>query len=680
MNSIKKALLTLTLAWVAIAANAVPSLRRELEFPQPDGNDVTLILSGDEHSHYFLTIDGIPVLKTAAGYVYADWDGKEIKPSAVLAHNPGERSASEASYAENKDAALAALSDIREASMQKANARRAKRVVRKVGDVGHYEGSKKGLVILVNFTDLKMSEIGTRDFFDRMFNQEGFSEYEAAGSVHDYFRDQSYGKFDLKFDVVGPVTVSKEMKYYGENDGSGNDMHPEEMVAEACKLVDSQVNFKDYDWDGDGEVDQVYVIYAGHGEHAGASDDTIWPHESVLWSERLVLDDVRIYTYACSCELRGRNGTKPNGIGTACHEFSHCLGFPDLYDTDYSGAFGMSYWDVMDSGSYCGPSGYGEVPSGYSAYERWMAGWLTPTTISDDAEVKGMKCLGDKPEAYALYNDANKNELYLLENRQSKGWFRYVDNYTGFHGLLVTHINYDYRSWSTNRVNPDPENMHYSIIPADNSYGSSRTEYSGDLFPGTSNVTRLTNDSHTSSGGKLFNKNSLGTNDLNLALIDIAEDGENISFKVVNCKNFSIPNPIKVTDIDEEGYTLHWEAVADAESYVVEIAYDTMVNGVIPLTRTRRIENLHETSVRTNWNETTGKTKFRVYANIKGLQTQWSSYMEIPKNSGVEEISLDDPDVEIYGIDGVRRSELGEGVNIVRKGNKVIKVLGRKNR
>lgn len=29
------------------------------------------------------------------------------------------------------------------------------------------------------------------------------------------------------------------------------------MVYEACKLAADKVNFADYDWDGDGEVDQV---------------------------------------------------------------------------------------------------------------------------------------------------------------------------------------------------------------------------------------------------------------------------------------------------------------------------------------------------------------------------------------------------------------------------------------
>lgn len=58
---------------------------------------------------------------------------------------------------------------------------------------------------------------------------------------------------------------------------------------------------------------------------------------------------------------------KVEGIGTFCHEFSHCLGLPDFYDTNYNGHFGMASWSLMDSGSY-NDDGY--TPIGYSAYEK----------------------------------------------------------------------------------------------------------------------------------------------------------------------------------------------------------------------------------------------------------------------------------------------------------------------
>ena len=223
------------------------------------------------------------------------------------------------------------------------------------------------------------------------------------------------------------------------------------MVIEACKKADSSVNFADYDWDGDGYVDQVYVVYAGKGEADGGASTTIWPHEWSLSSASyygdgsgtLTLDGVKIDTYACGGELNGSTGTIA-GIGTMCHEFSHCLGYPDFYDTDYSGGQGMGEWDLMDSGSYNGKwnGGHsdwpemnaGYEPAGYTAFERWCAGWIEPIVLSDPQKITNMKPMGgtqeggivDHGDAYVIYMPGSKKtiegEYYMLENRQQAGW------------------------------------------------------------------------------------------------------------------------------------------------------------------------------------------------------------------------------------------------------------------
>ena len=105
------------------------------------------------------------------------------------------------------------------------------------------------------------------------------------------------------------------------------------MVVEACKAIDGQVDFRDYDLYGNGEVDSVYFIYAGKGEADGGDAGTIWPHSWNLSDQgrSLNLDGVDIQGYACSPELDGSG--KLNGMGTPCHEFAHVLGLPDLYCT-----------------------------------------------------------------------------------------------------------------------------------------------------------------------------------------------------------------------------------------------------------------------------------------------------------------------------------------------------------
>lgn len=394
------------------------------------------------------------------------------------------------------------------AKRQKANDERIKRFAKRgpkreiTGAFSHFTGTKKGLIILVNFKDVKFGRTHTRTMFDNIANKIGFTNSLGfKGSVKDYFLAQSNGQFELDFDVVGPYTLSQNMAYYGAHSKDGNvDVKPGHMVLEACQMADKDVNYKDYDWDGDGKVDQVFVIYAGFGEADGGSEDTIWPHESQLstWVSKPyeTKDGVSVNTYACGNEntydMLGRS--RINGIGTICHEFSHCLGYPDLYDTNYGGNFGMGSFDLMCSGSYNGES---FCPPNYSAYEKWIAGWIKPTILDKPASVKGMQAQDVKyGQAFVVYNDNNKNEYYLIENRQQNVgiW----DKQLPASGMMITHVDYDENIWENNNVNTivnysnqygpeyaylDNDHQRLTIFHADNEEGSSADSQAGDLYP-----------------------------------------------------------------------------------------------------------------------------------------------------------------------------------------------------
>lgn len=518
-------------------AFAIPAKRTTFVATQSDGTKLTLMRMGDEHMHYYLNVDTNEKMlrgKNGDYYVMSEKTYKERKSKGEIRRN------------EANKARIDRMNARMNATSTAPNGRR------KIGSVNSgITGRKKGLIILVNFQDKEMASEHTQTAFDNQFNQVGYSEGGHVGSVHDYFYDQSYGKFDLTFDVVGPVTVSQNMSYYGGNDQYGDDAHPAEMVIEACKLADAQgVNFKDYDWDGDRKVEQVFVIYAGYGEASGGSDDTIWPHEWTLYSAKCygdgegaqTFDGVKVDTYACSCELSGGSGSTLNGIGTACHEFSHCLGYPDFYDTSNSGGFGMEGWDLMDYGNYSGPTGNGETPTGYTAYERWVAGWLEPTELTEPNTIEGMKSIGSESEAYILYNDGNKNEYILFENRQSSDkWFQYISRYEAPSGLLAVHVDYDAKAWSNNIPNNVSSHQRMSIIPAGKAFTNKYEttdgytvdycgwrEYYSQLFGGE--YTSLTESSHSDCGGKWFNRNAQSTYSLNHSLTDIIMNGNTIDF------------------------------------------------------------------------------------------------------------------------------------------------------
>ncbi|MBR0525427.1 MAG: M6 family metalloprotease domain-containing protein [Prevotella sp.] len=515
----KKLFFTFALAVLALTASAVPAkpgLFRTLTLS--DGTTVKAQLVGDEHGHYWLSADG---------RAYQQMDGmayfSEVSIETVKAKAQARRS--------------------------QANARRAKRLEapRRIGEVGNYIGKKKGIIILVNFSNVAFQKDNNNALYQRIANEKNFSYGDFKGSMYDYFYAQSEGKFELTFDVVGPVTVSNIQSYYGSNDSSGNDKHPAEMVIEALKLADSQVNFADYDWDGDGKVDQVYVVYAGKGEADGGASTTIWPHEWELSSAAgyddgsgaQTLDGVKIDTYACGGELNGSGNI--DGIGTMCHEFSHCLGYPDFYDTDYSGGQGMGYWDLMDGGSY---NGDGYQPAGYTSYERWMAGWKEPVELTTTTQVANMKALQDGGEAYIVYNNGNRNEYFLLENRQFTGW----DASLPGEGLLILHVDYNASAWAGNTPNDTPSHQRMTWIPADNEY--QYTTYQGskyytiegmanDPFPyGSVNAFNKS----TTPAAKFFNKNTDGTYYLDSSIEEITQNTDGtVSFNFKAATNVAKP-------------------------------------------------------------------------------------------------------------------------------------------
>jgi len=338
---------------------------------------------------------------------------------------------------------------------------------------------RRGLIILASFADRSFKKEHTKELYERIANEEGFKhELGFKGSVHDYFKDQSDGQFLLDFDVVGPVPLSLDYAYYGENGADGQDLRAGEMIAEACKLAAKEVDYADYDWDGDGEVEQVVVLFAGQGEHCCEDAATIWPHEYQLeesdYGRTLRLDNVTISTYACCSELG--LGETIDGIGTLCHEFSHCLGIPDMYDTEDNGCFGMSQWDLMDHGCY---NDNGFIPCGYTSYERMLCGWLRPVVLTSPCEVTDMQPLSKNGLAYLIYNTKAPQEYYLLENRQQVGWDKALPG----SGLLILHVDEDEEVWYENRVNADPTHQHCTIFHADNNSGTTICDLQGDPYP-----------------------------------------------------------------------------------------------------------------------------------------------------------------------------------------------------
>ena len=497
-----------------------------------NGTEVRATLVGDEHGHFWKAENGQAYTLQGDAYV-------AVNAQQVIQKGKARRA--------------------------KVNAQRVQR--RTFGHPSSFLGKKKAIMILVNFKDTKFDANHDNALFNRIANEEGFSEGDFKGSMADYFKAQSRGKFELDFDVVGPVQVSQNASYYGQNDENGNDMYAGQMVCEAVNKAKEQVSdWTPYDWDGDGEVDQVYVVYAGKGAADGGADDTIWPHAYDLYSAKFDGDgdgpvtvgtNLKVNKYACGPELNGQSGDI-NGIGTMCHEYSHCLGYPDFYDIDYGEESegvqgpGMGSWDLMDGGSY---NGNGFQPAGYTSYERWFAGWEEPIVLNaEDVNVTNMKSLQNDGEFYIIYNDKNANEYYLLENRQLEGW----DASLPAAGLLILHCDYDAKVWENNAPNDDPNHQRFIAVSANGEYPYEIWEGNyyydeaepfpyGKVNAFNKNFKVKSSDKIAKNAAQFFTKTSNGTKWMNGSVEEITQNSDKtISFNYV--ANIGGVDPVEPTD------------------------------------------------------------------------------------------------------------------------------------
>jgi len=586
-------------------AIAIPAPHKLSTLKQPDGKSLDVFIKGDEFFHYVQSTDGYILLPDKNGfYTYAEQDSiGDLRSGKIIASNEDKRTKVDNLYLRSLKPELF----FSESQLNKATNRRIQNALirkrgsssLKAGNLGKLSsypttGSTKSLIILVNFTDVKFNQSNDVTAFSNMLNEEGYNQNGHVGSVRDYFKYNSGGTFTPEFEVVGPVTLSKPMSYYGQNDSDGNDLHPAEMIVEACNLVANEVDFSKYDYDNDNVVDNIYVYYAGKGEADGGSANSIWPHSWVIEGENLslTLNGKKISQYACSSEMSGDG--KRSGIGTFAHEFSHTLGLTDMYDVDYDSYNGLGFdlgeWSLMAYGSY---NGNGCVPPCLSLLERKILGWAVPETLDQAGEIT-LSDLGSTNQGY-IVNTNDEGEYYLLENRQMdiNPW----DAFLPYHGMLIYHIdrredaytsvNYwgtVYQTsfkdlWDLNMVNAISTHQCVDIEEADNSRIFASTgktsaylmSLKGDPFPGLKNIESFT----FTTAPSMKTWDGL---DMNKPITYIAETNNLIYFDFMGGL-FKAPPVVKeASETGNYKFTANWNSLKKAVSYFLDV-YTIEISG-----------------------------------------------------------------------------------------------------
>ena len=480
----KRILLTIAVIMTAwVMAMAVPAKPIPFTHTQSDGTTVTLVMRGGEFNHSLMTMDGLTVARNEKGdYCYTA--GGSL--STVLAHDQEARGLEEQAF-------VIAYRD-----QMKLNDAVPRRAPRRDGENDNPQvpttGSPHIPIILVNYSDVHFIHTDPVSTFENQFNEKQYS-------CLNYFKAQSRGQFSPQFDILGPVQLSQNRSYYGTNKrvyGQDCDQNLGTMIYEACQGLPDDVDFSQYDNDGNGYVDVVVVLYAGVGEAQAyySVPESVWPcqwtmSESYDWgcstTGPFSIDGVTIEQYAVFNELEGsyNSSTAIDGVGTFCHEFGHCLGLPDFYPTNGGNAFGMGSWDVMDNGCYLDN---GHRPAGYTSYERHFMGWMDLIDPTPNTQYTLAPLNTDEGTAVKVTNDANPDEYYLLEYRTRTEW----DAYLPGEGIMIIHVDYNKTAWDNNTPNNQANHQRMTLIPADNKLYT--YNQSGDLWP-NGNVDALTNTS-----------------------------------------------------------------------------------------------------------------------------------------------------------------------------------------
>ena len=550
---------------------AIPAHPGTIKVQQPDGSFVTLRLVGDEWQHFQTTADGYSVVKNQQGYyVYAEKKNGQLQATALVAHDEAERTVSEQAYLSTVKKYQAPDMSERLAQERQLIQQRQQEILagrRAQGNRATNYSNFRGLIILIEFNDKGFSREDYPEIITDMVNKEGYSGFDnrvLTGSVHDYFSDNSGGKFQPQFDIVGPYKV--KFSQYDCNIEKDNKIGQILRAAIDSADVVGKVNFKDYDGNNDGEVDLVYFIVAGNGaNYNGNNEDLWWPHRSSFWG--IKKDGVYLRDYASSTELLGylsRPSTvRIDGIGTIVHEFSHVLGLPDFYDTDYEKGGGQSndpgVWSVMASGCYMDD---GDTPVGYSLYERYSVGFCNEPEIIAAEGSYTLEPLYSSFTGFRIDSPVN-NEFFLFENRQ-KDSFKW-DKYLPGSGMLVHRVDKtNTKVWYDNTINANPDHNYYEVVRA----GGISQGSAADVFPGTRKVTTL-NANTTPANLKTWSgkETRWGLNNIQMANDVITFDIEDI----YALRELSLPESLTIG----VGLVAQLEAIAEPDNAIYQLTWSS---------------------------------------------------------------------------------------------------------
>jgi immune inhibitor A len=385
-----------------------------------------------------------------------------------------------------------------------------------------------------------------------------YSGYPTDRTLYNYYKEVSYGAIDVVTmdmpSTTGWVDVGHPYEYYSRADGiHDNSFGPfpenaQGLVRDAVLAADAAgVDFAQYAVNG--EVPNLFVVYAGTGAEWSTDPSLFWSHSWDLSEgtgmNGMWVDGVKINNYAVMPEVGGDltgylgsvTGPFPPTVGVYAHEYGHVLGLPDQYDYGYE-SDGTDVYSLMAGGSWnrypAARIFSGNSPAHLDAWSKYRLGWMNPVVID---ETSGALTLTLPPAEFdavsykMIVPNSDGREYFLFENRQGIGFDQGLIRF-GPHGLAIYHVddtvftrNYgrpneaenwkEFRSEGWQKAWTGETHYAISIIQADDRWDLEHAWYAapsggysftlaGDLYPGLWGVTSFSSNTAPNSSSYYF--------------------------------------------------------------------------------------------------------------------------------------------------------------------------------
>jgi M6 family metalloprotease-like protein len=294
------------------------------------------------------------------------------------------------------------------------------------------------LIFLVEFEDAKFDTVP--DFPDFLAHDRAYF-HRLIFHLSTYWSDASYGNYKIVDNEDSHYVIHEEiitlpntMSYYGEeSDKSDMIERKVEMISDLLNIVDSSVDFNDYD--------TFMLFHAGAGQEAhsevpeliqstflsrksfqAALDPENDEFPGILTEDGTYFSEITIFPESENlADMNEEDGEAIYGLlGIIAQGFGYQLGLPSLFDNVNSNgySFGIGSFGVMGYGVW---NAAGYVPPLPCAWSRYFMGWEADHLIgvNTDQELLGVAYPQYDEAAARLYKiSITEREYFLIENRQ----------------------------------------------------------------------------------------------------------------------------------------------------------------------------------------------------------------------------------------------------------------------